>query len=386
LPKGEWVVLIRNRRAFTLIELLVVIAIIAVLIALLLPAVQAAREAARRAQCVNNLKQLGLAMHNYNSQQNCFPPQVQNGGYASIWGAGPLFDPWPLDWTASVLPQMEQQPMYNSLNFAFGSTGVFNRTVVSQQVASLMCPSENLKIPAAASTYGWKSYHANVGGPSVISSWNGMFTTLATDQFGQNGLAANGTPGGANGNCGVVDLASVTDGTSNTSMISETHLGAGLAANAVTISSVQGRGDTYMWRPLGQSTTGYDMGPAGVPIAVAFVQACQAIPGSTVAFGTLSPPNGNYWIGGNPGSCMLWDAYNHFMPPNTMACDSTSDGNTGGYGSSCDAFPPASNHPGGINIVFADGSVHFIKNSIGLQTWWAIGSRNGGEIVSSDSY
>jgi prepilin-type N-terminal cleavage/methylation domain-containing protein/prepilin-type processing-associated H-X9-DG protein len=372
-------VLIRNRRAFTLIELLVVIAIIAVLIALLLPAVQAAREAARRAQCVNNLKQLGLAMHNYNSQQNCFPPQVQNGGYASIWGAGVLFDPWPLDWTASVLPQMEQQPMYNALNFAFGSTGVFNRTVVSQQVASLMCPSENLKIPAAASTYGWKSYHANVGGPSVISAWNGMFTTLVTDQFGQNGVYQNG-------NCGVVDLASVTDGTSNTCMISETHLGSGLAANAVTISSVQGRGDTYMWRPNGQSTTGYDMGAAGVPIALSFVQACQAVPGPTVAFGTLTPPNGNYWIGGNPGSCMLWDAYNHFMPPNTIACDSTTDGNTGGYASLCDAFPPASNHPGGINIVFADGSVHFVKNSVGLQTWWALGSRNGGEIIGSDQY
>ena len=214
-----------------------------------------------------------------------------------------------------------------------------------------------------------------------------MFTTLYQDQFGLNGLATNGTPGGANGNCGVVDLASVTDGTSNTCLISETHLGSGLAANAVTISSAQGRGDTYMWRPTGgQTTTGMDLGPAGIPIALAFVQGCKAIPGSTVAFGTLAPPNGNYWIGGNPGSCMLWDAYNHFMPPNTIACDSTTDGNTGGYGSSCDAFPPASNHPGGINIVFADGSVHFIKNSVNLQTWWGLGSRNGGEILSSDSY
>ena len=183
----------RNRRAFTLIELLVVIAIIAVLIALLLPAVQSAREAARRAQCTNNLKQLGLALHNYNSQQNCFPPQVQNGGHASIWGGGPLFDPWPLDWTASILPQMEQQPLYNALNFAFGSTGVFNRTVVSQKVSSLMCPSEDTKLPAAASTYGWKSYHANVGGPAVIRNWNGMFTTLAQDQYGLNGLAPNGS-------------------------------------------------------------------------------------------------------------------------------------------------------------------------------------------------
>ena len=93
--------------------------------------------------------------------------------------------------------------------------------------------------------------------------------------------------------------------------------------------------------------------------------------------GGLPPPNGYVWIGGNPGSCMMWDAYNHFMPPNTFACDSTTDGNTEGYASLCDAFPPASNHPGGVNICFADGSVRFIKNSVGLQVWWAIGTRNG---------
>ncbi len=375
------IVIPRTRRAFTLIELLVVIAIIAVLIALLLPAVQAAREAARRAQCTNNLKQIGLAMHNYNSQQNCFPPQVQNGGYKSAWGGGIFFDPWPLDWTASILSQMEQVPMYNSINFDFsaGVSGPFNRTVLAQKVSSLMCPSEDMKIPAASSTNGWKSYHANVGGPSVIMSWTGMFTTLQTDAYGQNGVYANS-------NCGVVDLSSVTDGTSNTCMVSETHLGSGNAA-PVLLSAAQRRGDTYMWRPTGgQTTTGYDMGPAGVSIALAFVKSCQSIPGSSPAFGTLAPPNGNYWIGGNPGSCMLWDAYNHFMPPNTIACDSTTDGNTGGYGSVPDAFPPASNHPGGVNIVFADGSVHFIKNSTNLSTWWSLGTRNGNEVISSDQY
>src|SRR5882757_3742434 len=111
---------IRSRsiaRGFTLIELLVVIAIIAVLIALLLPAVQAAREAARRAQCTNNLKQLGLAVHNYLSQQNTFPPLMGNISAANnITGADPNGVSWPLDWTASLLPQLEQQPLYNALN------------------------------------------------------------------------------------------------------------------------------------------------------------------------------------------------------------------------------------------------------------------------------
>ena len=117
----------RTRRGFTLIELLVVIAIIAILIALLLPAIQAAREAARRAQCTNNLKQLGLATHSYLSQQGTFPPLVQNGSF-NVWGntfrtrlTGLYYDPWPLDWTASLLGQLDQIPLFNQLNFYVSS-------------------------------------------------------------------------------------------------------------------------------------------------------------------------------------------------------------------------------------------------------------------------
>jgi prepilin-type N-terminal cleavage/methylation domain-containing protein/prepilin-type processing-associated H-X9-DG protein len=385
---------VRNRSAFTLIELLVVIAIIAVLIALLLPAVQAAREAARRAQCLNNLKQLGLAVHNYISQQDVFPPLVENTGnamWSNIYPGAPYFDAWPLDWTAAILGQFDQMPLYNALNFSVDS-GVgndkHNITVMAQQVASLLCPSENILTSnqIIGGITSRKNYHASVGGPSCISNWSGIFTPMQQDQFGLNGLG----PQEVNNNMGKVALASVTDGTSNTAMISETHVGAGPPASQVTLNSVNGRGDTYMWRASGgQTTTGYDLGASGVPIAVAFVQTCLAIPGSTVAFGTppgLAPPNGCVWTAGNPSGCLMWDAYNHFMPPNTFACDSTTDGNTEGYATVGDAFPPASNHPGGVNIAFADGSVKFIKNTIGLQIWWAIGSRNGNEVISSDQY
>ena len=378
----------KGRRAFTLIELLVVIAIIAVLIALLLPAVQAAREAARRAQCINNLKQLGMAMQNYVSQLGSFPPQVQNGAPHSVWSnitSAPYFDPWPLDWSASILGQMEQQPLYNALNFSLSSgygNDVQNRTVMAAQVATLLCPSEDKRIgnQLVGGIQSTKNYHVNVGGPSCISAYSGIVVPMIQDGNGYNGL------GYTNSNLGSVGFQSITDGTSNTALLSETHTGSGPGANQVTLTTVGRRGDTYLWRPNGQSTTGYDVGINGMSIAMSFVQACKAVPGSTPAFGTLQPPNGDVWIGGNPGSCMMWDAYNHFMTPNTHGCDSTTDGNTGGYASIADAFPPASNHPGGVNIGFGDGSVHFVKDTVALNIWWALGSRNLGEVISSDAY
>src|SRR5689334_11694579 len=134
----------RGRRGFTLIELLVVIAIIAVLIALLLPAVQAAREAARRAQCVNNLKQLGLAVHNYHATHNCFPMQTMFPS-ANQYSGG-----WSVGWPTQILPQMEQQALFNAFNFAFVlwdqpccNTALINTTVAYAQVAGLLCPSED---------------------------------------------------------------------------------------------------------------------------------------------------------------------------------------------------------------------------------------------------
>ena len=377
------------RRGFTLIELLVVIAIIAVLIALLLPAVQSAREAARRAQCTNNLKQLGLAVHNYVSQQETFPPVVQNGGKA-VWSnfGGPYFDPWPLDWTASLLPQMEQQPLYNALNFyvssGYAGGDLQNTTVLATQVASLLCPSENLKSPSFGPGTR-KSYCANVGGPAVIMAWTGMFVALK-DNPGTDwaGVYSNANSGRTFG------VESVTDGTSNTALFSEFLIGSGPPANQVTLSSTQRRG-TYEWAvsPAITAPQQFDNGAAGAASAQSLVQACQAVPGSQVAFGTLQPPNGNIWIAGNPGSCMMWDSYNHYMPPNSTNCidkGNGGDGNTGGYGTLPDALPPSSNHPGGVNVAFADGSVRFIKNTVNIQSWWALGTRNGGEVISSDSY
>src|SRR5580658_4847851 len=130
-----------RRRAFTLIELLVVIAIIAVLIALLLPAMQAAREAARRAQCVNNLKQIGLALFNYENQITVFPPgyiDYQNNSiYTPDLDMGPGWG-----WAAMVLPNLEQQPLYNSINFSLGIRNASNGTAVLTNLTVFFCPSD----------------------------------------------------------------------------------------------------------------------------------------------------------------------------------------------------------------------------------------------------
>ena len=123
-----------------------------------------------------------------------------------------------------------------------------------------------------------------------------------------------------------------------------------------------------------------DQGPAGGIAALQFMQACKALPGIQLSVGILPPANGNIWLAGNPGSSLCWDAYNHFMPPNSTSCAALNDPNvnpggtggtglgttTGGWGSYMDALPPSSNHSGGVNICFADGSVRFIKNSVYL--------------------
>jgi prepilin-type N-terminal cleavage/methylation domain-containing protein/prepilin-type processing-associated H-X9-DG protein len=389
----------RARRGFTLIELLVVVAIIAVLIALLLPAVQSAREAARRSQCTNNLKQLGLALQNYMTQQGTFPPLVQNGSF-NVWGntfgqAGMYFDPWPLDWTASILGLLDQLPLYNQLNFSvssgwagFGSVGwdPQNTSVLAVQINTLLCPSENM--PRTTIGPGTrKNYVANIGGPANFYAWSGMLVPLKDNPpFDYMGTYWNT-------NCGTTfGMEAVTDGSTNTALFSETLLGSG-PPGPIAMAATARKG-TYQWQlPLSNI---WDQGPSGGLSALLFVRACLALPGTALSkpatlgsglTGTgYTPANGNIWMASNAASCLLWNAYNHYMPPNTQSCAAANNRFLTPYGEFMDALPPSCNHPGGINIGFADGSVRFLKNSVAYQIWWALGTRNGNESISSDAY
>ena len=341
------------RRAFTLIELLVVIAIIAVLIALLLPAVQAAREAARRSQCVNNLKQIGIALHNYHSAVGSLPPGQLQG---CCWG----------DWSihTMMLPYMEQGPLFNSLNFNGFAQGTSpaqpgyapNTTGQNTTIRGFLCPSD---IDRLSSAQGHNNYTGCSGSSPDSTQVKGPC----------NGPFMDASSGSGFNNSQVYSFADITDGLSNTAAFSEKVKG--LDNNAPDLT-----------KPI--STVWQVPQPANPSIPNQYYTACLAIlPASAtpeVGLGYNSAPAGigSAWhVGYVPQT-----RYTHVMPPNGLSCNYGG----GGGGGSKGAATASSRHTGGLNLQFCDGSVKFVKNTVNINAWWAIGTKAKSEVVSSDSY
>jgi len=346
----------RSSRGFTLIELLVVIAIIAVLIALLLPAVQSAREAARRAQCINNLKQIGLAIHNYHSAFGTFPP----GGSLNPWGPGSSAPAWS-SWTghALMLNNLEQAPLYNAANFSlsplFEIGGAVNLTVYNTRVAAFLCPSDG-----NAGKEATCSYTASVG--------TSTFFVAPTEI----GLPNNATSG-MFGYLVNYSVADVTDGTSNTVAYSERLVG---DPNVSGPRPGNGTGLTN----VGNAANMIDASSAPMQGLLADLEACS------VKFRTDFTASDAGWRWGLCG--MGWTLFNTVVPPNgggnykwnQCRVDCCVQAHASHYSHA------TSRHPGGVNVLLADGSVKFIKDTVNMRTWMAVGTRNGGEVVSSDSY
>ncbi len=359
-------------RGFTLIELLVVISIIGVLISLLLPAVQSAREAARRAQCVNNLKQIGVALFNYESSVGAFPPGYidyqNNPNYTpdldmgSGWG-----------WAAMSLPFLEQQPLYSAINFNLAIRDPSNSTAVLTSLTVFQCPSDGYNpqpvilwdstFTNPIATVGHSNYVAVCGWEECFMNATGNPQPVYANQYDGNDLDGDPTDGIYGSNSGITcgfgaagigmfwrnsntRIAAVTDGLSNTNMIGER-----CTAHSPTV-----------------------------------------------------------WPGAVTGArCPAWMCTTPWTNPNTPPSSAPNTGNGTAYdqadfdealclghgnathkpNSDNPVFDPDvfwSMHPGGCNFLFGDGSVRFLKTGIAPASYQYLMTRAGGEIISSDSY
>jgi prepilin-type N-terminal cleavage/methylation domain-containing protein/prepilin-type processing-associated H-X9-DG protein len=318
-------------RGFTLIELLVVIAIIGVLIALLLPAVQAAREAARRAQCTNNLKQIGLALHNYEGTYGSFPFGVMTYNHAdpSTTGANARKDQSFFNY---ILAQMEQGSILNSINFSFPAEGLIQHTAFDNQIAGFICPSDSLIRPytlaESVQAYFQSSYAGNAGTLDSIRYWQGA--TGNPKDIIADGALSRGV---------VFRMSEFLDGTGGTLFVGE------FSRFKNDTERVKNFGNRFGW--WGTEIAGVSR-PSVIATAVPRINANLRVPDVE--------PVGPAGFRGDPRNLEMGQ------------------------------FGFRSQHPGGANFLFVDGSARFLKQTIAFEVYRGLSTRRGGELIGSDTY
>lgn len=304
------------RSGFTLVELLVVIAIIGILVALLLPAVQAAREAARRTQCKNNLKQIGLALHNYHDTQKSFPP-------GTVWGTGARYsNPRTGGYIMHIFPYLEQSNVYDKIDFSVSGILWYygnNKAMTSATVETLLCPSD-----------GEGGTHAidPTQGPIMKSNYLGFYSGYQQGDIFTTDPNKRAVFGGNRG----ASLADITDGTSNTMIVGEFLTGASSSEFRGFAFSDQANG-AQLYTEFGPNSSSPD-------------RCC----------------NMTSWCSNRP---------NQNLPAVAGNCSTT------------DTAGSRSRHTGGVQVLLADGSIHFISDSIDLTLWRHLATIAGGEVVAN---
>jgi prepilin-type processing-associated H-X9-DG protein len=332
-----------------LVEVLLVIAIVGLLIALLLPAMQAARAAARRSQCVNNLKQLGLAVQGYSDVHGALPPAAATGPECSN----------NFSMKARVLPYMEQAALFDSMNASFFQEAAENATNLTTMVDAFLCPSD-ANVPcgtrdvggARTRQIGYTSYPNNLG------------TTPANNGGRYDGpayfMGASSVPS-VSRLAMTITLAGITDGTSHTVIWGE-------MVRGKNGTSIPGPNQVYLLSLPPPSTNVF------VPLTT-YLKACEV---ATALAGF--DYKGRIW---GTDFAAQGGGYSHIMTPNRKACLFQGEPQPLEWRTVC--VGASSFHPGGVNVGFLDGSVRFVKDSVAPRTWWAIATRSGGEIIDASS-
>ncbi|MCA9186531.1 MAG: DUF1559 domain-containing protein [Pirellulaceae bacterium] len=352
------------RHGFTLVELLVVIAIIGILVALLLPAVNAAREAARRTQCQNNLRQLGIALVNYESAHGSLPT-TQTGSGKRL-GAG--CEAGYYSWHARLLPYIEEQSLYDSIDFRqnmsdscdFGSPISAthpNAVAAATVVASFLCPADEAQADNAVvmgdANPAPNSYAANAGWPSSATGYHGERTTPGKYN-GIIGIENPGQPAEWHPSH-ALKLRHIKDGTSHTAAVAER-----LIQTATSLPDM--RTAPVELQSFHITTTGRTLAQ--------LVAACD--PTMTHADAVAAAHLGRAWIS---GWTPVGGTYMHLNTPNRHHCHFQNMDNYGDF-----AVTAGSRHAGGANVVMVDGHVQLMADDIDSEVWWALGSRDGGEV------